>query len=330
MVPVNVIAGDRGRPRILLVISRGFPHEWADEIDAEMPGAEFVRAADNAEAIDRAVPGVDAMINCPRPLFSAELLRRAGNNLRWIHLGGAGCEEYLIPELVNSPITLTIGKILQGPPVADHAMALLLALTCRLNLVLRGRSHDIPRPIELHDKTLIVIGVGGVGMLIAERARAFGMKVIGVDAAYVPMLSIVEAVHPPERLIEVLPEADAVIMAAPRTAASHRMMGGDEFAAMKRSAYFINVSRGATVDTEALVAALRAGALQGAGLDVTDPEPLPDDHPLRHMDNVVITPHIAGLSDHNRRRSFALIKENVQRFAAGRPLFNVVNKELGY
>jgi len=119
-------------------------------------------------------------------------------------------------------------------------------------------------------------------------------------------------------------------MAAPHTDQSFRMMGRNEFAAMKSSSWYISVSRGATTDSQSLIQALQSGEIRGAGLDVTDPEPLPEDNPLRHMDNVVITPHIGGPSDYNRQRSFDLIKENIERFVKGEPLCNIINKRLGY
>ncbi len=188
----------------------------------------------------------------------------------------------------------------------------------------------MPRPLELRGKRLVTVGTGGIGMLVAERAVAFGMKVVGVNPDYVPMLSSFERVVPPEQLLEVLPEADVVVVAAPHTPASRRMFGRAQFEAMKPTAYFIAVSRGQLFDTEALTEALQSGQIAGAGIDVTDPEPLAEDHPLRQMRNVVITPHIAGLSEHNRERSFALIRANLERFVGGLPLYNVVDKALGY
>ncbi len=317
--------------RIFVVTSAGLAPEWTDQIRNERPDAEYVFAEDNIDAVMASVPGITAMINVPRHLFSAEVLSSAGNGLEWIHLGGAGCEEYMIPELIDSSIVFTNGKIIQGPEVADHAMALLLCLTRNLYLVLRGKiEHPMPRPIELRHKTAVIIGVGGVGMLIAERARAFGMRVIGVDQEYIPMVSALQKLVPQEDLLSVLPEADVVFMSAPRTGATHHMMNDEVFAAMKPSAYYISVSRGSTTDTPALTRALENKTIAAAGLDVTEPEPLPDDHPLRSMENVVISPHIAGPSDFNRQRSFELVKTNISRFLDGKPLINVVDKVRGY
>jgi len=317
--------------RIVLVTSTGMPAEWVESVRTAAVGAEVVTPRDNAEEISAAIPGADALINCPRHLFTPELLRQAGNNLQWVHIGGAGIEEFLIPEFVESDITLTNGKIIQGPSVADHAMALLLSITRNIHRVVRGQTvREMPRPLELRGKVMTVIGVGGIGMLIAERAHAFGMKVIAVSPDYVAMTSFIEDFLPPERLHEALEKSDVVVMAAPVTGASRRMMGQAEFSAMKQGGIYVAVSRGVPTDTNALVEALQNGHLAAAGLDVTDPEPLPDDHPLRAMPNVVITPHIAGPSDHNRERSLVLLKANAAQFVAGRPLYNVVDKKLGY
>ena len=317
------------KPRILTVTSTGLPPERVAELLAAHPGVDIMVTPDTAEAIEAAVPGIAAMIGCPRHIFSDELLEKIGPSLRWIHASGAGCKEFLTPALINSDIVLTNGRIIQGPEVADHALALLLALTRNLHYILRG--HGImPRPLELRGKVAIVVGLGGIGMLIAERAVGFGMKVIGVNPNYVPMLRMFERVVPPEDVRDVLPEADVVFCASPHTAATYRMFADPEFAAMKPDAFFINVSRGQLVDSDALVEVLRRGHLAGVGLDVTDPEPLPDDHPLRRIDRVIITPHIAGLSEFSRQRSFKLIDENIGRFIAGLPLYNVVNKRLSY
>ena len=312
------------------MLSTGFTQEQFDEIRSAYPKAEFVPATDDT-VYEKAV-AIDALIGCPRRAFSEKLLRRAGDCLRWVHGPGAGVEEFLLLQFVEGDITFTNGKVIQGPEVADHAMALLLALTRNLHLVIReGTSGPMPRPTELRDKTALVIGLGGVGMLIAERAAAFGMSVMGVNHGNLPpMLSMLKRVYAPESLNEALPHADVVIVSAPHTALTEGMLGKEQFGLMKPSAYFINVSRGKLVKTEALTNAMLAGHLSGAGLDVTDPEPLPEDHQLRGLTNVIISPHIAGLSEHNRGRSFELTRTNIERFVNGLPLINIVDKRSGY
>lgn len=313
-----------------MVSSTGLPKQRIEEIRAAVPNAEIIIADDTAESIRAHLDGISAMIGCPRPLFNAELLLKVQDTLRWIHVGGAGCEEFFIPELVESNVVLTNGRVIQGPEVADHALALLLTLTRNIHYVLRGVAQDMPRPIELRDKVAVVVGVGGIGMLVAERLHAFGMRVYGVDQQYMPMIRAVDRWYLPERLGEALPLVDAVILCVPVTDTTRKMFGKKEFSAMKPSAYFVNVCRGAIVDTDALTEALAQGTIKAAGLDVTDPEPLPEDHPLRSMQNVVLTPHRAGLSDNNRERGFELIKQNIERFVHGAPLINVVNKILRY
>lgn len=317
------------RPRILLVTSTGIPLARVDELRASLPGVDIVTTPDDLDAIRACVPGAHALIGCPRVAFSAELLEAAGPTLRWIHVPGAGCEEFLISELVASDITLTAGRILQGPSVADHALALLLALTRNLAYALRGTVNS-PRPIELRGKAALVVGLGGIGLLVAERLRAFGMRVAGVDPEVIPMLQAIDRVDPPERLHDALARADIVIVTAPLTPLTHRRFDASAFAAMSPHAIFVNVARGRIVDTDALIDALRHGRLRAAGLDVTDPEPLPDDHPLRSMPNAIITPHVAGPSDQNRERSIALIMRNIERYAQGLPLLNIIDKMRGY
>jgi len=175
-----------------------------------------------------------------------------------------------------------------------------------------------------------VIGVGGIGTQIATRAAAFGMEVTGVDPEDKPFMPFLKTVVKPDQLDEVLPQADVVFISAPHTEQSHKMMGSREFSLMKKNSYFIAVSRGGLYDMNGLVRALDSKQLAGAGVDVTDPEPLPKDNPLWKFDNVIITPHIAGRSDHDRERMVATAKENLKRFVEGKPLINVVNKEKGY
>jgi phosphoglycerate dehydrogenase-like enzyme len=300
---------------------------------AQAAEANFVPVEDAAEAL-RQISDADALLG----MCSQELVR-AGNKLRWIQVYSAGVDRYRFPELLSSDITLTNLKILQGPEIADHALALLLVLTRRLNdLIPRREAQEWPiqefrttrRPIELHGKTAVVIGFGGIGTQIGQRAAAFGMKVIAVDPKDIPFLFFMDRAVRPDQLHEVLPLADVVFMAVPHTPESERMMGNAEFELMKQGSYFIAVSRGMTYDKGALVKALDEKRLAGAGLDVTDPEPLPKGDPLWEFENVVITPHIAGQSDHIRDRRQALLKENVRRFVEGKPLRHIVDKQKGF
>jgi phosphoglycerate dehydrogenase-like enzyme len=257
----------------------------------------------------------------------------AAKNLEWLQVPSAGVEQYMTAEFKATKFKFTNGKIVQGPEIADHAMALLLAQTRGLTRYMRQREWSgrtgVPL-LELRGKKAVVIGAGGIGTQIAIRAHAFGMTVTGVDVEDKPLQPYFERVVRVERLDQVLPEADVVFMAAPHTPASEGMVGAKQFDLMKKSAYFIAVSRGKTYDNVALVKALAEGRLAGAGLDVTAVEPLPADSPLWKMDQVVITPHIAGRSDGERARYIDLYLENLWRFANGKSLRNGVDRQKGY
>jgi len=318
-------------PRIMLIRSAGFPQDWIDEMSASLPGVDFIVADDNEQSIHANILGVNVLVGCPRHIFTPRLLELAGGSLRWVHGTGAGVEQFIFPEFVNSDILFTNGRIIQGPEVADHALALLLALTRNINRLLKGEDRRaMPRAIELRKKTCLIYGLGGIGLLVAERVKAFGMYTVGLANDMPPMVSMVDEFHEPERFLEMIPRADVVVCAAPNTDRTYQHIGLEHFRAMKKDAFFINVSRGAIVRTDDLVTVLQEGHLSGVGLDVTWPEPLPTDHPLWTAGNVLITPHMAGPSDHNRRRSFELIQTNIRRFAQGESLFNIVNKQLGY
>lgn len=266
-------------------------------------------------------------------------LMEAGAKLRWVHVYSAGIEKYAgLPRIADGRVALTNLKIHQGPEIADHAFALLLHLTRNMAAYQRAQDRkawaeagESPMPlIELHGRTMLVVGYGGIGTQVAERAAAFGMKVIAVDEKDIPLTRTLAYCGKPDELDELLPQADVVVSCVPHTPASEGMIGERSFAAMKDGAYFINVSRGKVVDTAALVKALRDGKLAGAGLDVVDPEPLPPESPLWEMPNVVITPHIAGVSDGRPGRQRELILDNLSRFARGLPLKNRTEPALGH
>jgi phosphoglycerate dehydrogenase-like enzyme len=294
--------------------------------------AHFVRITD--QNVMQEIVDADAYIGVIKP---AEV--RAGKNLKWVGVMAAGVENVLFlsggNDLRDSNIVLTNNKVVQGPEIADHALAMLLMLSRRLYHyeALKQQEEWERQPfqgIELRGKTAVVIGCGGIGTQIAIRANAFGMKVIGVDPEDKPFQPYFERFVKPDQLDEVVPLADVVFISAPHTEKSHKMMGMHEFELMKKNSYFIAVSRGGIYEMPGLVKALDSRQLAGAGVDVTDPEPLPKGHPLWKFDNVIVTPHIAGRSDQDNGRMLGTIKENILRFVDGRPLINVVDKQKGY
>ena len=260
--------------------------------------------------------------------------------LRWIHSPMAGVTSLLLPELVSSDVIVTNGRTVHSVPVAEQTLAILLALARRLPACFRFQAAHywgqddswLPgtTPFELHGKTLGMVGLGAIGQELVPRAKALGMRVIAVRRDPANKAAMVDRVYSPGQLHDMLAEADFVVLAAPDTPEMIRLIGAAELKQMKPTAYLINVARGTLVDTEALVKALEAGEIAGAGLDVTDPEPLPPDHPLWKLPNALITPHLGGASDRFWERETALLRENLRRYLAGQPLLNPVDKRRGY
>lgn len=312
------------------ILLAGFDDNQFNTLCGIFPAIEFV----STEYVDVETAQADALIGVSRQAFDkvfTEQLLEKNKTIRWAHAPGAGIDAYIFHNLAASAITMTNGKIIQGPEVGEHAIALLLTLTRRIGFVLKGvPATAIPHPIELRGKTAVVIGFGGIGLLIAERLSAFGMIVDAVTETSMPLVSSVRRIYYGDQLLEALPGAHVVIMAAPLAARSRNMLGREQFRAMKQDAYLINVSRGGTLDLNALLEELDKGRFSAVGLDVTNPEPLPVDHPMRNIDRVIITPHLAGRSDRLRERNFELIVTNIRRFSADLPLINIVDKANGF
>jgi phosphoglycerate dehydrogenase-like enzyme len=285
------------------------------------------------EELAREIVDADVLYGFP----SAEVLR-TGKALRWIQSPSAGVN-YLqdLPELVENEMLLTNTRGAHGPSIGEHAFALLFALTRHIPACVQAqREHRWARPElyrtsrEMRGLTMGVVGYGAIGRAIAQRALGFEMHVLAVDPHPDPGAPYVAETWEMERLPDLLAQSDVVMVAAPLTAESHHLLDAAALARMKPDAYLIVVSRGGIVDEEALAAALHAGRLAGAGLDVTEIEPLPAESPLWDAPNLLITPHTAGDSSEKERRCVEILRENLQRFARGETLLNVVDKRRGY
>jgi phosphoglycerate dehydrogenase-like enzyme len=315
----------------LKVILSETPAELLARLQAAAPGAELVQCRDEAEAIER-VTDADACYG-----FITPKVIRAGKSLKWVQQGSAGVETLMeIPELVQGDIILTNMQRAYGPEIADQAIAYLLAFTRCLTHYVRVQpsqewSRSEPGLVfdELMGKTMLIIGLGGIGTEIARRAFGFGMRVLATDPKVLERPLYVEELHKPSAFHKLLPRADVLASAVPLTKESRKMIGAREFGMMKQGSILINVSRGKVVDTEALISALDSKQIAAAGLDVTDPEPLTKGHPLWSR-NVIITPHSAGQSAGGLKRRDDILVENLRRFAAGEMLLNVVDKKVGY
>ena len=265
---------------------------------------------------------------------------RAARKLKWIHSTATAVHALMSPELRASSIVVTNARDVHGPVVAEHALALIFALAKRLPQAINYQrrkhwaQHELWEaahpPRELRDATLTIVGLGGIGKPLAGMASALGIRVVAVRQHPERRCEGVDVMCGPDQLEDALQEADFVVLAAPVTAKTHHLMNAARLARLKREAYLINVARGVLVDEAALVEALRARRFAGAALDVTGEEPLPPKSPLWEMDNVLITPHIAGLTEKMWERHYDAFTENLRRFMKGEPLLWVVDKQEEY
>ncbi|MEM9688677.1 MAG: D-2-hydroxyacid dehydrogenase [Pseudomonadota bacterium] len=303
------------------------PASIADVIRAAFPDIEVVTAsrADAAAAVD----GADVLLNwCSNDIVSA------ADSLRWVQIFSAGAERCLnTPRIVDGSVLLTNGQKMTSPAIGEHAVAMTLSLSRNLTQYAKAM-QDAPwaraNSIETIDgKTMLVAGLGGIGRETAKRAHALGMRVVGTRNSSREGPDYVDYVGLSDELFELAAEADVVVNALPLTDKTRGLFDEDFFNAVKPGVIFVNVARGGSVVQEDLIAALKDGRVAGAGLDVTDPEPLPADHPLWQMDNVLITPHIAWAGA-DRQRIALLAVENLRRYIAGDRLLNVVDPSRGY
>lgn len=281
-------------------------------------------------------------------------LLAAAKQLRWVQAPTASLEHYIFPELAAHRCVLTNMRGLYSDVVAEHAFGLLIALCREFPRYIRQQQSAVWSPAggenersdfisgpgatngidrahrHLAGSTLGIVGLGEIGRGIAKRAAAFEMRIVAVDPQPAQTVPGVAQIWPTERLHELLAASDFVIIAAPHTPETAGLFDRARFAQMKRSAYLINIGRGAIVNLAELAGALADQTIAGAGLDVFETEPLPADHPLWRMQNVIITPHVAGYSTQIAARHLQVVLDNVAHFVRDEPLRNVVDKQRWY
>lgn len=301
------------------------------------------------EAAQAAIVEADAFFGKVTPPLLA-----AATRLRWVQSPTASLEHYLFPSLVEHSCQLTNMRGLFSDVIAEHVLGVMLCFTRHLHTYIRNQARADWAPVggetarqtfatgpgvasaidlahrSLAELTLGVVGLGHIGREIARRGASFGMRVVAVDPVEQPLPEGVEKLLPVARLNELLAESDFVVIAAPHTPETEGWFRRPQFQAMKRTAVLVNIGRGAIVNLVNLVAALEAGEIGGAALDVFEIEPLPQDHPLWRMENVILTPHVAGQAPMIAERHLAVLLENVGRFSRGEPLVNVVDKRRWY
>jgi phosphoglycerate dehydrogenase-like enzyme len=262
-----------------------------------------------------------------------------GKKLKWIHSTATGVAQLMYPELRDSGIVVTNPSGIFSVPMSEHIMGMLLALARDFPDCVRQQDQAVwsqqklwdAQPFtELHGKVLLIVGFGSIGRELARRAYAFDMRVRGVTRSGRGDLTHAEKIVAASDLDEVLPEADYVVIAAPETPQTRRLIGATQIARMKRGARLINVGRGSLLDESALIQALDSGALAGAALDVAEMEPLPSESPLWKAPNLFITPHTSAVSDRLWERETDLLMQLLERWFDGREFFNLVDFSRGY
>jgi phosphoglycerate dehydrogenase-like enzyme len=316
-----------------------------ERIAATAAPMDVVNAADEGQALSH-MAEADAFFGKLTPRLLAAAAR-----LRWVQAPTASLEHYLFPDLTAHPCTLTNMRGLFSDVIADQVMGYVLCFARNLHRYVLQQSRGVWAPVggeaervplttgpgtvnaidrahlHLADATLGVVGLGAIGSEVARRALAFGMRVLAVDPVQTRGPDGVAALWPTERLPDLLADSDFVAVAAPHTPETVKMFRLPQFQRMKTTAYFINIGRGAVVDLADLTAALEAGEIAGAALDVFETEPLPAGHPLWRMgERVILTPHVAGYSPRIAGRHLAVLLDNLGRFVRGEPLRNVVDK----
>jgi phosphoglycerate dehydrogenase-like enzyme len=315
---------------------------WLQEV---APGVELVNADTTSDA-RAAAATADAVLG-----FCEEAVLAQSPGVRWVQTYNAGVERCLTSDVFRQRgIVLTNMQRIAGPVMAEHVMALVLAharglagyvMAQREGKWARGvnaanwtpfnASSDGEQPaFTLAGKTILIVGYGGVGSETAKRAQAFGMRIIAIRNSKADLPPGVTKMGLPADLPTYVKEADIVVDTLPLTAETRGMFDAAIFGAMKKTAFFVNVGRGGTVVTEALMKALQDGAIGGAGLDVVDPEPVPEGHPLWKTPRLILTPHVSADSDVDEDVRWLLIRENLRRFVAGGKMLSVVDATRGY
>ena len=312
------------------------PRSFIDQLRRDFPQHEFVDTWDE-DGIRRLIP--DAEIAFVPHVDRAMLASAA--RLRWIQSPAVGVGSMLFPEMVASPIVVTTARGIRARAIAEHVLGVTVALARQLHVAVRRQvAHEWAQdelegrtaPVRtLHGRRMGIVGLGSIGLEVARLAAAFGLRVSAIRRrADLPLPGGVDEVLAPERLVELLGKSDVVVLSAPLTGSTRRLIGRREIEQMRPGAFLVNVGRGKLVDDDALVDALRTGRLGGAALDVFTREPLDPSSPYWDLPNVIVTPHTSGAMEDYWTPLVVLFSENLRRFEQNRPLLNLVDKAAGY
>jgi phosphoglycerate dehydrogenase-like enzyme len=313
---------------VKVLINYEMPTDLRKRVQSEIDDSVTLVFAENEERAKLEI--VDAEI-----LFGSLTLElfNLSKKLRWVQTPIASLENYMFPELIESDILMTNVAGIYNEEIADHVFALILGITRQIPRFTRNQDKRYWEPASdfkvdcLQGKTLGIIGLGGIGGEVARRGPCFGMRVVATRAnPEREKPDDVDQVWGPDKLEHLLTESDFVVICTPETPRTRKMISGRELEAMKRTAYIINIGRGAVVDLTALTDALKNRVIAGAGLDVFEEEPLPSHHSLWDMENVIITPHMASVIDIYPARRVDIFIQNLTRYLKNKPLMNIVDK----
>jgi len=311
------------------------PAWFAEQLRSEFPALQVVQL-NSYENVEQEI--VEAEIMFGISLRPEQFL--AARKLRWIHSQSAAVNELMFPELMDSDVIITNARDVHGPVVAEQVIAMIFALAKQIPAAVRFQQQHVwaqeaisraARPREVAGATLGLVGLGSIGRNVAKRASSLGMRVIAVrEHPEKEKPPHVDEVLPSSKLLDLLAQSDYVVLSTPVTPETTGMIGHQQLAFMKPGACLINVGRGPLIDESALIEVLRERKIGGAALDVFDQEPLPLDSALWDLEDLLITPHTAGLSEKMWERHYALFSENLQRYFSGKPLLGLVDKHSGY
>lgn len=324
------------KPERIVLLSPGGQIDISPEtlslLKSAADGAELVIVTDAEREADK-IKSADVLLgSCTEADIGM-------SRLKWVQYFSAGVERCISnPVFLENNVRLTNMKGVYGPGIAEHVIAMMFTLSRGLHQFQRQQAEgkwnrelaDVYPMQEIRGKTMLVVGLGGIGSEIAWRANALGMRVVATRNSIREKPEFVEYVGLADELFTLAKTADVIVNATPLTPSTRGLFDSKFFNVLKPSAYFINIGRGKSVITEDLVSALETGKLAGAALDVVEPEPLPEDHVLWQMPNVIITPHISARSDLVMQRFWIFVRENLRRYVKGERMLNVVNIQKGY
>lgn len=338
------------RRRVQVLCTLGFTEEQLDKLRAVSPRLVVEqRTCHDAEEVREALyEDIEVLYAFHVPY---DLLSKAPK-LQWLQLHSAGADQLMGQPILKSDVLITTTSGIHATPIAEYAFASMLAWSRRVPTMLYYQNRgEWPKGRwglfvgqELRGATLGVVGYGSIGREVGRLGKCFGMRVVAakrsagevrdtghrVPGTGDPEGQVLDGIYPPERLGEMMAGCDYVVISLPLTPETEGLIGEEELRAMRPNAYLVNVSRGGIVDEPVLIRALQEGWIAGAGLDVFQEEPLPSDSSLYDLDNVILSPHVAGFSPRYDERATDLFAENLRRYLAGEELLNLVDKEAGY